>query len=232
MNAAPLCRTAASISGTSCSLSPENAAGDERRAHLQREHHHVDRLVAVHRAALRLRALVRRRRELALGEAVDAVVLDDVDHVDAAPQHVHELADADRRRIAVAGNAEIDEIAVGEIGAGQHRRHAAMHAVEAVRIAEEIGRRLRRAADPRQLGDAMRLDVEVVERLDDRRRDRIVAAARAQRRDRALVVAARVAELVARQVRDGAASVWRDRSFESSSSARVLMTPPCASASH
>ena len=61
-----------------------------------------------------LAALVRRRRELALGEAVHAVVLDDVDHVDAAAKHVRELADADRRRIAVAGYAEVDQVAVRE----------------------------------------------------------------------------------------------------------------------
>jgi hypothetical protein len=41
-------------------------------------------------AAFRLRAAIGGRRELALGEAVDAFALDHVDHVDAAP---------DRRRI-------------------------------------------------------------------------------------------------------------------------------------
>jgi hypothetical protein len=34
--------------------------------------------------------------ELALGEAVNAVVLDDVEHVHAAPDGVGELAEADR----------------------------------------------------------------------------------------------------------------------------------------
>ena len=41
-------------------------------------------------------------------------------------------------RIAVARDAEIDQVAVGEVGAGQHRRHAAVHRVEAVRVAEEV----------------------------------------------------------------------------------------------
>jgi len=71
---------------------------------------------------------------------------------------MRELAEADGSGIAVAGDAEIDQLAVGEVGAGQHRRHAAMHRVEAVRIAEEVIRRLRRAADAGNLGDAMRLD--------------------------------------------------------------------------
>ena len=51
---------------------------------------------------------------------------------------MRELAETDRGRVAVAGNAEIDQIAVGEVGAGQDRRHAAVHRIEAVRIAEEI----------------------------------------------------------------------------------------------
>jgi hypothetical protein len=89
---------------------------------------------------------------------------------------MRELAEANGGTVAVAGHAEIDEIAVGEIGAGQDRRHAAVHRIEAVRIAEEIGRRLRRAADARDLRHPMRLDGEVEAGLDDRRRDRVVAA--------------------------------------------------------
>ena len=100
-------------------------------------------------------------RELALGQAVNAVVGDDIDHVDAAADRMGELAEADRGGIAVARHAEIDQVLVGEIGAGQHRRHAAVHGIEAVRVAEEIGRRLRRAADARELGDAVRRQVEL-----------------------------------------------------------------------
>src|SRR3546814_11943971 len=49
----------------------------------------------------------------------------------------------------------------------------------------------------RQLGDAVRLDVQFPAGLDDRRRDRVVAAARAQRPDLALVVAPGEADGVA-----------------------------------
>jgi hypothetical protein len=134
-------------------------------------------------------------------QSVDAVVLDDVGHVDAAPHRVRELAEPDRRRVAVAADAEVKQLAVREVRAGQHRRHPAVHGVEAVRRAEEVVGRLRRAADARQLGDAVRLDVELPAGLDQRRRDRVVAAAGAQRRDLAFVVAPREAELVARQGR-------------------------------
>src|SRR3546814_4091997 len=90
-----------------------------------------------------------------------------------------------------------DQLAVGEAGAGQHRGHAPVHGVEAVRLAEEVVRRLAAAADARQLGDAVRLDVQFPAGLDDRRRDRVVAAARAQRADLALVVAPGEADGVA-----------------------------------
>jgi hypothetical protein len=104
-------------------------------------------------------------------------------------------------RVAVAATPEVQQLAVGEVGAGQHRRHAAVHGVEAVRVAEEVVGRLRRAADARELGDAVRLDVELPAGLHQRGRDRVVAAAGAQRADLAFVVAPREAECVGRQRR-------------------------------
>jgi len=50
--------------------------------------------VGVDDSALALRALVRGRRELALGQAVDAVIRDDIDMLDAAPHRVGELGEA------------------------------------------------------------------------------------------------------------------------------------------
>src|SRR5690606_13451661 len=61
---------------------------------------------------------------------------------------------------------------------------------------EEIGRSLRRAADPADLRRAVRRHVELEEGLHDRGRDRIVAAAGAKRRHSALVVADREPESV------------------------------------
>ena len=194
MKAAPLCAIAALMIGTSCVLSPEKERATKLGAELQRHGDQVDGIVGVDEAALRLGAAVGGGRELALGQAVNAVVLHDIDHVDAAADRMRELAKADRGRVAVAGDAEIDQVAVGEIGAGQHRRHAPVHRIEAVRIAEEIGRRLRRAADAGNLGHAVRLDRQLEAGLDDRGGDRVVAAAGAQRRHRAFVVAVGVAE--------------------------------------
>src|SRR5581483_6017997 len=70
-----------------------------------------------------------------------------------------------------------------------------------MRVAEEVVRGLRRTADARELGQPMRRQVELVGGLDDRRRYGVVAAAGAQRRDLALVVAAREAEPVGLQQR-------------------------------
>ncbi len=172
------------------------AARDEGGAHEERERHGVDRSVGVDGAALGFAALVGGGGELALGEAVDAVVLQDVGHVDAAAHDVRELAEADRGGVAVARDAQVDQLAVGEVRSGQHRGHTAVHGVEAVGVAEEIVGRLRAAADAGELGDAVRLDIELPEGLDQRRRDRVVAAAGAQGADFSFVVAARVADLV------------------------------------
>ena len=106
-----------------------------------------------------------------------------------------------RGGVAVAGDAEVDQLPVGEVGAGEDARHAAVDGVEAVRVAEEVVGGLGAAADAGELGDAVRLDVELPEGLDQRGADRVVAAAGAQGADLALVVAARVADLVLRQGR-------------------------------
>src|SRR3954465_5650401 len=65
----------------------------------------------------------------------------------------------------------------------------------------ESVRGLRAAADAGELGEAVRLDVELPEGLDECRGDRVVAAACAERADLAFVVPAREAELVLRQRR-------------------------------
>lgn len=116
---------------------------DEARTELQREANEVQGGVGIHYAALRLGSGVRGGGELALGQSVHAVVLHHVKHVYTTAQGVRELAEADGGGVTVAGNAEIQQVAVGEIGAGQHRRHAAVHAVQPVGASEEVGGRLR-----------------------------------------------------------------------------------------
>ena len=182
-------------------LVPGKTPGHISRAQFDRQHHQVDGRVGIDRALLALRAAVGRGGELSLGQAVHAVVLDDVDHVYAATHAVRELAQPDRRGITVARYPQVDQLAVRKIGAGQHRGHAAVHAVETVRVAEKIGGRLGRAADARELGNAMRRQIEFEAGLDDCGTDRIVAAAGAQRRDRSFVVPVGEAELVRRQLR-------------------------------
>src|SRR5207249_9588225 len=104
---------------------------------------------------LELRSKVRRRRELTLGQPVAAVVLDDVDDRQVAAHEMDELADADRARVAVAADADGDELLVRHHRAGADRRHASVDRVEAVRSAEEIRGTLARAADARELHDPL-----------------------------------------------------------------------------
>jgi TRAP-type C4-dicarboxylate transport system permease small subunit len=59
-------------------------------------------------------------RRLPLGQAVHSVVLHDVSHAHAAPHGIGELTQADGSRIAVTGYAQIQQVAVGQIGASQH----------------------------------------------------------------------------------------------------------------
>ena len=120
---------------------------DERAAQRQGDSARVDRLESVDRAFFLHGAEVGGGRKLTFGQPVRSVVFDDVGAVDVAPDHVQELAEADRSGVPVAGDAEHDQLAVGELSSGRQRRHAAVHAVEPVRGLDKIGRRLRRAAD-------------------------------------------------------------------------------------
>ena len=79
-------------------------------------------------------------------------------------------------------------VPVGQHGAGRDRRHAAVDRVEAVRQPQEVRGGLGRAADSGELRDLIRLDAQIVERLDDALGDGVVAAAGAQRRLTAFIV--------------------------------------------
>ena len=93
-----------------------------------------------------------------------------------------ELSDANRAGIAVAADADGNQLPVGQQCPGSNRRHAAMHGVEAVRSAQEVRRALARAADARQLDDLAGVDPHLIEGVDDAFRDRVMAAAGAERR--------------------------------------------------
>ena len=213
MNAAPLMLERRLDQRHELRLVAGKAARDERGAEPDRHADEIDRLVERAGSLLALRAAVGGGGELALGQPVNPVVLDDIDHVDAAPHGVGELAEPDRRGVAVAGDAEVDEVAIGEVGAGQHRRHAPVHRIEAVALAEHVGRRLGGAADAAQLGDPMRRQAQFEAGVDDRGADRVMPAAGAKRRHRPFVVPVGEAERVDRDRRDGETSAWRDRSF-------------------
>ena len=63
-------------------------------------------------------------------------------------------------------------------------------------LAEEIVRRLGRAANAGQLREPMRLNAQFKARLDDGRTDGIVSTTGAERRNRALIITMREAERI------------------------------------
>ena len=168
------------------------AAGDRLQAEVERR----DRVLLAGLAA-EVGVEVGGRRELALGQAVAAVVLDDVDERQVAAADVLELADADVGRVAVAADADAQELAVGEQRAGGHRGHPAVERVEAVAVLEEVGGGLARTADPAELDGLVRVDPDRLARLDQVAGDAVVAAPLAEGRGEALEGQGRQGEGVA-----------------------------------
>src|SRR2546421_11900802 len=118
-------------------LVAREAARREGGAQGHREQYRVDRRLEVGLALLRLGADVGGGGELSLRQPVHAVVLDDVQHVHVAAYGMPELAEPDRECIAVSGDADVVQVAVGGVRAHGDRRHAAVHGVEAVAREQE-----------------------------------------------------------------------------------------------
>src|ERR1035437_1586125 len=163
-------------------------AGDEGGTPFEGEGAAIEGWQIVDGAGLERGTEVRGGRELALGEAVNTIVFNDVDERHVAAHEVHELAQPDGGGIAVTGNPDPHERAVGEQRSGGDGRHAAVDAIEAVGEPEEVGRRLGRAADAAELGDGPGFDAEFVESFDNAFGNRVVAAPRAQRGLAALII--------------------------------------------
>src|SRR5215469_16877494 len=75
----------------------------------------------------------------------------------AAADRVAELAEPDRQRIAIVGNADVSELSVGGVGTGRDGWHPAVHGVEAVTAADEVSRGVGGAADAGKFHDVLRL---------------------------------------------------------------------------
>ena len=129
----PLCADGGLQHGEQLLLVAGEGAADEGRAQLDGQRAGIDGGQVVDDAGLQLGADVGGGGELALGEAVHAVVFDDVDDGQVAAHQVDELADADGGGIAVAADAEGHHGVVGQQRAGCDRGHAAVDAVEGVR---------------------------------------------------------------------------------------------------
>src|SRR6185369_15651069 len=114
----------------------------------------VDGRQIVDHAGFQSRSHVGGGRELALGQAVNAVVFDDVNDGQIAPHQVNELAYADGGRVSVAADAKGDQVAISQHRAGSYRGHAAVDGIETVRTSHEVGRALGRTANAAGLDHA------------------------------------------------------------------------------
>src|SRR5690606_17522927 len=160
---------------------PGERPGDKRGLGGERLQADVDGRQFVDACVLEHLPLVGGGGELALRQPVDAVVLDDVDHRDVAADQVLELAQADAPGVAIAADADRDQVPVNGRYAGGDRGHAPVQAVEAVRAAQEVGGRLAGAADTAQLDDPVWVDGQLIGDGNDLIGDRVVPAALAQR---------------------------------------------------
>src|SRR6266513_1061979 len=82
---------------------------------------------------------------LGLRQTINAVIEKNVIDVQVAPQHMHEVIAADRKRIAIAGDYPDTQFGIGGLYSRGDRRRAPMNAVETVRV-HVIGK-ARRATD-------------------------------------------------------------------------------------
>ena len=170
-------------------LVAREAARNERASERQRGEARIHRRLQVLLALLRFRADVGRRRELALGEAVDAVVL-------AARRACSRCGASACAELAEPIESESpspetpiivsDRLVRGDPAPVSDRRHAAVDAVEAVRArwrnrpASSTSSRCRTAWP----GVMRARGSSSTATPDDRGRDRVVAAPRAERRHR------------------------------------------------
>ena len=70
--------------------------------------------------------------KLTFGQAIDAVVLDDIGEGHIAADDMLELTHADRAAVPVSTDGNTLEIRIRQQRAGHHRGHAAVQSVEAV----------------------------------------------------------------------------------------------------
>src|SRR5438093_3151025 len=107
---------------------------DEGVARGQREKDRVDALIDVRlREGLGLYPKLERRGGLPLRQAVDAVVEDDVGHIDVPPTGVDEVARAYPHPVTVPTCGYDLELGVGELDSGGERQRPSVKGVHAVR---------------------------------------------------------------------------------------------------
>src|SRR2546426_3203262 len=136
---------------------------DEGVARGQREKDRVDALIDVRlREGLRLHPQLERGGGLSLRQAIDAVVEDNVSHIDVPPAGVDEVARAYPHPVTVSTCGDDLEFGVGELDSSGERQRPSVEGVHAVRP-DEVGD-LPGTAYPRDDYGVARVDAHLGER--------------------------------------------------------------------
>ena len=191
MNAGPLCSNAALISGTSCDLSPEKLRATNEAPEPDRHTDEIDRLVELCPRPSRSLNLGRPWRRIAPWSARTPRCSRRYRPCRRRAAWRGRIAQAPRGRIPVAGDAQIHQFAVGEIGAGQHDGMRPCTELKPW-LWPSIRSAFWRSSRCRSIWRFGGRQAESEAGVDDRRADRIVPAAGTERGHRAFVIATSV----------------------------------------
>ena len=121
---------------------------------------------------------------LALGEAVDPVVVDEIRDVQVAATRIDQVAGANAVAVAVTAGHKNFKVLIGQLDAGRHVEGAPVQGVQAVGV--DVVRELAGAADARNHRYLVRRTSKLGQGLLDRAQNPKVAAAAAPVRMRVL----------------------------------------------
>src|SRR5262249_10517277 len=122
-----------------------------------------------------LLAKLRRRRILALRQAVDAIVEEQDVDIEVAPDRVNKVIAADRQGVPIAGDYPPRQLRIRYLDAGGDRRGPAMNAMKAIGI--HVVREAAGAADARYEDHVLAFDAELGHHFLHLREDGVIAAA-------------------------------------------------------
>src|SRR5690554_4995084 len=115
----------------------------------------VNPFKSIDRTRLADRTKVSRCRILSFGQAITAIIHDDIDHIQVSADDMDKLSHSDGGRITITGYPYVNQIFICQIGSRSHTGHTAMHRIESVRAAQKISRCFGRTANAGHFSNSM-----------------------------------------------------------------------------